>query len=84
MTAEQIVDEVAAQMGVSQRQMNEAKMWATLTGTCHKNHPSKHELSERDAHVVRMYFRTLLHKIATDPEYRAGLAREVKRRIERN
>jgi hypothetical protein len=83
MTVEQIVDEVSKDLGLPKAMIEKAKLYATLTAIPHRR-SIQNELSEKETHIVRMYFRALLYRIAHDPEYRRELKAELQRRVERN
>ncbi len=83
MTVEEIVTEVSRDLGLSEELIDNAKLWARITAFSHKRMTTE-DLNVHDTHLVRMYFRTLLYRIATDPEYRRELKAELQRRVERN
>jgi DNA/RNA-binding domain of Phe-tRNA-synthetase-like protein len=83
MTVEEIVTEVSRDMGMPEQLIEDAKTWARITAVAHRRFTTA-DLNEEDTHVVRMYFRTLLYRIGTDPEFRRELKAELKRRVERN
>jgi hypothetical protein len=80
---EQVVTEVALEMGVPSEVAQRAVDWAqvSLPGA---RKMAKRKLNADTEHVLRMYFRAMLFKLATDPEYRRNLRREIQARVERN
>lgn len=83
MTYLDVVEEVAADLGVPDELMRRALQFAVITNP-HTLRMSNKKLRKKDEHIARMYFRALLYKIATDPEYRKQLGREIKKQVERN
>ena len=83
MTAYEIVNDVANKLGVSREIKEDAVLFAMMTATNHHVN-QKRNLTKDEAHIVRMYFRTLLHRLMDDAEYRSELRKEIERRVERN
>jgi hypothetical protein len=83
MTVEEIVTEVSRDIGLPEETIERAKLYATITAIPHRR-SVRENLNETDTHIVRMYFRTLLYRMATDPEYLAAMEAEIKRQVERN
>lgn len=83
MTYRQLIKEVGEQMGVPDDLMRRAMQWAVITnpGTLRE---SRKRVPKRDEHITRMYFKLVLYRLVTDPEYREQLERDIKEQTERN
>ena len=83
MTMEDIVRQVTVEMGIPQETAQQAIDTARMTmpGALRV---ARTKISKKQQHIMRMYFRTLLYRIATDPEYKRALREEIRKQVERN
>lgn len=83
MTMEQLIREITDDLGIPKTLTDKAMLFGQMTAFRGRR-VSGMELSEKDEHIIRMYFRTLLFRMFTDPDYQRAVEQEIQKRVERN